>query len=197
MKIEIREMQTRFQTPGEHYRRDVWHSGWNATLKRLESEVAHLGGAHIVIEVTGPKVEVRRDGHLSANSRLDPEVKVSFISDHGPLMYESGEYDSYRANVHAVVLTLERLRLVDGYGCVKSGQQYTGFAALPQKTADSFDPHDVIARAIGVDVAVVYIDVKKAIRTARGRSHPDRNGGDREAFDLVDRAAQMIEGSSA
>jgi len=142
MRVDLRKMteppfwadefQPRIRAP--------FSTGWAATTWKLEHELELLDVALVVIEITGPKIEIRRDGWFSARSVLDPPVVVSFeVPDVGPLQYRSGRYDTAPANVKAVALTLERLRAVERYGCAPSAEQYSGWAALPSTTSTDRD----------------------------------------------------------
>ncbi|WP_182112905.1 hypothetical protein [Actinotalea sp. JY-7876] len=116
---------------------------WSQASDLLERELNHLDATGLVIEVDVREQDLRLDGTLRAQARVEsPAVIVAFDSKHGPLLYRSDQYagaPSYRTkglqapwqhNVYAVALTLEALRAVDRYGAARSGEQYRGYRQI-------------------------------------------------------------------
>jgi hypothetical protein len=91
----------------------------------------------------------------------------------------------WQHNVRAIALTLEALRAVDRYGATETGQQYTGFKALPAGRAmpashmTTQAAYDLLAEIIGPrDVVDGDLEDGVLIKRARAIVHPDRNEGD-------------------
>jgi hypothetical protein len=83
------------------------------------------------------------------------------------------------ANVRAIALALEALRKVDRYGVTKRGEQYAGWKALPS-------PNDAILERGRQIIREHDGDVRRALAA----THPDREGGDEEAFKAVSAARE-------
>jgi hypothetical protein len=122
-------------------------AGWSDTVEILKREVDTLNGARpgwttdaeIVLQVDSDERNMRRDGGIRADARVNSRgVVVSFTSKHGPLRYACdtfeaswwGQMPSWQANVRAIALGLEALRKIDRYGIAGRGEQYTGWAQL-------------------------------------------------------------------
>lgn len=180
---------------------------WTRTLHDLGREVELLDGCDMVIECDVLERHLRNDGQIRADAEpSSPAVVVAFESKHGPMLYRSDRYGDYwsnrpgwQDNVRAVALTLEALRAVARWGAVDTGQQYAGFKALPAGTAmpashmTSDDARLIIGRAAGFDDRTMPLAVSDGtLRRARGAAHPDRNAGDRTAWDQVEQAAKVL-----
>lgn len=191
---------------------------WGSTLEVLDREVSALRGRNVVIEIDVTEKELKLDGTLRANARpASSAVVLAFESKHGPLLYRCDRfyttyYDQgpdWQHNLRAIALTLEALRAVDRYGATETGQQYTGFKALPagrampasHMTADA--ALALIERiAIGDEDASRTLSIerlrtdpallRRAVRDAKGYAHPDRNDGARTLWDQVEQAARVL-----
>ena len=156
----------------------------------LEYEVEKLQGSRVVIEIGGCKI--RKDGWPYAGETPDPAIAVSFASfARGPLRYQCDTYDTWFSNIHAVGLTLERLRAIDRYGTAKRGEQYSGYAALPSGSASTPDPVHTLAGVIGWSDVQVLEDPKGAVQLGQKMTHPDA-GGDADGFREVEAAAKLL-----
>ncbi|MEV1013889.1 MULTISPECIES: hypothetical protein [unclassified Micromonospora] len=180
----------------------AFRAPWSATLDLIARETVLLGARLVVIQVDATEADLRRDGMLRANAKVNfPGVKVSFESKHGPLTYATDEYAHWQANVRAVALSLQALRAVDRYGVSKSGEQYRGWNALPAGSPDGQMTADDAARLLagyadaGVTAERVLSDAevrRTAFRQASRRTHPD-HGGDAEAFARVTAARDLLD----
>lgn len=197
-----------------------FRSSWVETQDQLEREVKMLHGANLVIEVDLRPQDLKLNGEIRANAREaeTPGVIVMFTTKtHGDLVYRC---DTYRAdyafqgphwqhNVRAIAKTLEALRAVDRYGATDTGQQYTGFKALPAGRAMPAShmtrsaAAELLERiAVGDEgnlrvrsVEMILADSELATETwrhARAMVHPDRRGGDRTLWDQVEQAAAVL-----
>lgn len=181
---------------------------WGATLELLDREVGALQGRDVVLEIDVQESDLKLDGTLRANARpSSPAVALAFESKHGPLFYRCdrfyaayyGQGPDWQHNLRAIALTLEALRAVDRYGATETGQQYAGWKALPGGSGaePSHMTHEraiaIIERLSGYDVGLPGGHSEaKAVRLARAAAHPDRNGGLRGDWDLVEQAARVL-----
>lgn len=176
-----------------------WGQLWAQTSSKLLSEAERLDADEVVIELAGD-VQIRRDGLPSARSKVAAPVIVHLIGTvHGDLRWQSDRWSEWVENVHAVALTLERLRLIDRYGCVGSGEQYRGWAALPAEASGgpagfstAEGAAEWLAKVVECPAAMVLREPRVAVRAARARLHPDREAGSHAAFLEVQRAADLL-----
>lgn len=186
---------------------------WSDTINLLKSEVEHLGGTLVIVQIDVTEGDIRRDGMLRANAKTNsPKVKISFDSIYGPLTYATDTYvqlwtgamPGWQANVRAIALGLQALRAVDRYGITKTGEQYRGWTAISDKPADQRDLTVADARLVfadalkGARVAADDIDwatsngVNLAYRQAAKLHHPDVIGGDGSVFRLITKARAVL-----
>lgn len=183
MRYEIRPLGqwTGPRTPHEFRRGGAqFRAAWNSTLELLGRETDQLGAHFVVLQVDVRAGEIRRDGMLRADARVDfPGVRVSFDSHHGPLTYATDTYTSWRANVRAIALALQALRAVDRYGVSKRGEQYRGWAAIeagPGEQMSADQAARLLAAAGGGTPGEILHDPiarRRAHRAAVRKHHPD------------------------
>lgn len=207
-------------------------SPFEATLRETERllgvEVERIGGASVVVELAIAEADLRADGRPYAGADFaHPGVVVSFTSDHGPLTYATDVYHGQRwspsghepavsewqANLRAVALGLQALRAVDRYGITRSGEQYTGWKALPsglalpehaamtreQAAGVFFDLCPAGFRDRGTPGEVLDLDAGELAllyRQAARRHHPDADGGDRRRFEALREAFEVLTGKA-
>lgn len=124
-------------TPRGLRRPSRFDTPWGKTIDLLERELEHLRARNVVIEADCPPSEIRIDGHLRANAKLNgPGVVISFDSAKGPLRFPCDTFTDWQANVRGIALGLEALRAVDRYGVTQHAEQYKGWTALPDKTTE-------------------------------------------------------------
>lgn len=192
-------------------------STWSDTLELLAREIRAINGKQVVIGIDIREQDLRIDGRLRANARpvATHGVEVAFDSKHGPLIYRSDKYlarsyqnrmEPWQHNVRAVALTLQALRAVDRYGAAESGEQYRGYKALPAGTGAVASgmtvtaAAEVLLRAAGTAPHGLRIDKaafspetwQRMIRTAKAEVHPDRNGGERAQWNLLENALDVL-----
>lgn len=113
-------------------RRSGYGAKWSTTERELADECSRLGADEVVIGLALQREQIRLDGWPKSGVDVPDEVIVYVPrSAHGPLRFLSDRWYPWRDNVRAVVLTLQRLRLVTESGVAQSGEQYKGWAALP------------------------------------------------------------------
>lgn len=195
--------------PATARQRSRFDATWTQTLELLGREIDLLGGRDVVIEIDVREQDIKLDGMLRANARTpeQPGVVVAFeTKQHGSMLYRCDRFYApyygqiaWQHNVRAIALTLEALRAVDRYGATETGQQYTGFKALPAGRAmpashmTAEQAYDVLASVLDLrDIADSDIDDATLVRRARAAAHPDRHGGDRTLWDQIEQAAQVL-----
>lgn len=186
---------------------------WTSTLGLLEREVNAVRGRNVVIEVDVPEKALRLDGLLRADARAaSPAVRVAFDSKHGPLLMSADKYRGaggaterkmdadWQHNVRAIALTLEALRAVERHGGADSGQQYTGWKALPSGSGapasgmTTDEAWQIILRATNdySDVPASANARRRVVRAAQAATHPDRHDGNTAQWALVDSAREAL-----
>lgn len=195
-------------------------ASWSKVLADLDREVdltANGGRFHApaVLEVPFPPTRIYRDGtgvHADAAAPRHPGVALSFDIDRvGPVRFATDRYryggsgylPAWKANVRAIVLTLEALRAVDRYGATRHAEQYRGWQALgagdPTPMGSGMTPHeaaDLLAAAGGSLLSPVTLlahkgAVRDAYRAAARTAHPD-NGGDPDEFRRLTEARDLL-----
>ena len=188
--------------PTANQRRSQFKAQLGETYRLLERELCHLGCRRLVIQCNCDRSQIRQDGLLRSDARLNsPGIILSFDSKHGPLCYPCDTFKNWDCNLRAIALGLQALRAVDRYGVTKRAEQYRGWAALPPPnapppaTAPGDDWTDVDAvRFLATIVGpgrVSKIPILEVLREAELATHPDR-GGDPDAFKLVQRSRQLL-----
>jgi hypothetical protein len=201
--------------------RSPFTAKWGDTVDLLEREINFViarGHPEVLIQVDAPEGAMRLDGGLRADARVNFHgVIISFESKHGPLSYSCDKYSAsswarsgdpkWQANVRAIALGLEALRKIERYGIADSGQQYTGWNALPPgrpmpaakmtaEQAAQFIARTSSAIEIQTDAWRILLDDRKVLRAryrdAAFKLHPD-HGGDRAEFDRLQEAAEVLE----
>lgn len=172
----------------ERYSRYWFKATWSETITLLERELHMLRAEQIVIEADFREQDLRIDGLPRQNARRPsfPGVRLAFDSLHGPLIYATDAFTLWEHNVRAIALTLESLRRVDRYGVTGSGEQYTGWRQI-EAAADG---------ELSVDEARELLDFYGGYAHAVKVTHPDRPGGNRDAFERVQRARKVLEVNS-
>lgn len=87
-------------------------------------------------------------------------------------------------------LALEALRKVQRYGVGLSGEQYTGWKALPSGSNGALtkEAAEAFIKANGDNVA----EIGEAYRRAMRNLHPDRNGGEESHFKRLQEAKDVL-----
>jgi hypothetical protein len=180
-------------------------------LNLLERELNHLQATgDVIIQIDMPEGGIRRDGLPYADKKPNsPRVAISFTSKHGPLVYYCDAHHDWRDNVRAIVLGLERLRLVERTGVISRGEQYTGFKALPPGVplgpatmtveeaaavvfSKAVDKRAEKKMATAADLIADPLIYRTIARRAALVLHPDTPGGDRVEWDRFQSAADVL-----
>lgn len=200
------------RTPADRRRsRYAFSAGWASTLELLESELRHLQAREVVLEADFREQDLRLDGMPRSNARqpVDPAVRLSFGSKHGPLVYQCDSVDAWQGNVRSIALGLQALRAVDRYGITRRAEQYRGWRQIgggPAVVPDA--PMDREQAAVNL-VSLAFrdgpvaphvanllagrLDLNAVARRAQRHAHPD-TGGSAELFDAVQRSIAVLRG---
>lgn len=198
----FRPLASPIQRPARGYTTSPFSGSWPDTLDRLEREIKHVRGTDIVIELDTTLDQIRNDGWPYSGAKIaTPGVRVSFTSKHGPLCYTCATYNTWQSNLRAVALTLERLRAIDRYGCVKGGEQYQGWAKLPPgRTPAPSGEWASVEDAMrflstvgdGDTLSLLPEDLPAVYKAAARKAHPDA-GGSTELMARVNAARAYVE----
>ncbi len=189
-------------------RNSPYSVGYNRSLEDLEREVRHLGvKGDVVIQIDIPEEQISSKGLPYADARpRSPCVGVYFNCRHGPLTYYADAFTHWQANVRAIALGLQRLRLVEETGIISRGEQYTGFKALPGgiEVGPATMTVEEAARFISFEATGQTVHANTIVATHEGfdysyritakKLHPDAaGGGDRAKWDQLQAAAAVLE----
>lgn len=185
-------------TPGYRRERGYFSASWRSTLDLLGRELREMHATAKVLQVAIPEDQFRLDGYPRATARqVHPGVIVSFTSrDAGHLSFPCDRFEHWQTNVRAIALAMEALRKVDRYGITRNAEQYQGWKAIGSGTALGGGMTEADALAVITAAADLRADQRatlpELIRAAKGRAHPDRNDGSRDAWDRVEQAALVL-----
>jgi len=178
-------------------KRAPFRAVWSSTRAILQKELAHLQARNVVIQCDADASAFRLDGMLRADAKLrSPRIILSFDSSHGPLSYPCETFDLWQANVRAIALGLNALRMVDRYGVTRRGEQYAGFKSLPGPNCEAGpgmtddDALELLRFYVG-GFLPKYPYLGNAIRKAQRKTHPD-TGGTAEAFKQIQCAVDAL-----
>jgi hypothetical protein len=202
--------------PSTGNRNAPFRAKYAATLDLLESELNELHAKDITIQAFFARQEIRNDGwpYSSAKPRY-PGVIVGFRRHFRQWNSKTSSYRewkeemsfpcdtfcSWEDNIRAIALALEALRKIDRYGVTQAGEQYKGWARLPEAA-----PAEEMTREMAAIYIAGYSAVPKdyilagttqlndAYRKAAGILHPDnQQTGNHEAFVRLQKAKQILE----
>lgn len=180
------------------------------TLDDLGRELRLLEAESVVLQVDIPQGRIRKsDGLPYANAKIgrhDPGVVLTFENDEGVHTYPCDTYREWTENLRAIAKTLKRLRDVARYGVGHGSEQYRGYTALPADVDERIGPDEaarILVSSAGyrsdenfegrVDEALRSEDRAAVyLRRARKRSHPDSVTGNRDSFDRVQTAGDVL-----
>jgi hypothetical protein len=173
--------------PEPAWKRSAFGAPFHVTLHDLSRELRMLEAKNVVLECAFQERDIRVDGLPRADRNPShPGIRIAFDSKHGPLRYETAEYDRWTHNLRAIGLSMNALRAVDRYGVSKRGEQYRGWRAIAMTSSDDSLATPLHAREF---LEQWGGDVKRAIR----ETHPDA-GGDEALFRKVIRARELVGG---
>jgi hypothetical protein len=191
-------------TPPAARRKSPFRVSYPATLELLWRETELLGAHDLVLQADIAERDIRADGLPRANARYGthPGAVVTFGSAHGPLRYAADAFTDWHGNLRAIALALEALRSVDRYGVTGRGEQYTGWRALPPGSSPA-SPFATADEALawmriyygadrGDPLAAAGLTARELHRRLAKMTHPDASCGDREGWDRLVAARQLL-----
>lgn len=193
-------------TPADQRRPARYDASPNKTRDELLRELELLGATDVFIQGAYSDDQIRLDGMPRAGAAPShPGIILTYTTARGTFQLPCDTFQSPEQNLRAIVLTLQRLRLIEETGVKTHGRQYEGFKALPPATADApMSPATAAASltilaGVGEDEAAVAMQILRSreyfnvmYRRAAMRTHPDR-GGRQDLFERLQRAAEAIE----
>ncbi len=210
MNYQFRSLTVWPRAFAQDQRPSQFSSTYSSTLQLLEKELNFIDARHVVIELAVPSDQIRNDGLPRSTARpTHPGVIVSFdlpcyINGKWatrPLNMPCDSFTKWQDNLRAIALTLEALRKINRYGVTQGGEQYKGWAALPEpepKTdlAKVGDAVAFVARHSETGIAPSKLlksaeQTKNAYRAAARRLHPDV-GGNEEDFKNLQTAYETL-----
>lgn len=178
-----------------------------STLELMSHELRQIGADRWVLQIDVMERWINRDGSLHARANpFSPAIRVSFTSQHGPLMYATDRFEQWQTNLRAVAMALESLRRVERFGVGGSGEQYRGFTALSNRPAvmTREQAAEFIAHWAGAEAgeAVAWADkiladpaeARRAYLLAAKIAHPDRTGDDGDTMARLNDARDLLTG---
>lgn len=177
------------QTNSWRRQRDVTVSDGTARVLR---ELSRMGVSRDDV-VISTNVEVRLDGLPYSNRKdpKDPGVAVYWRHRKADKVMAIDLYDTVADNLAAVAATLEAMRAIERHGgAAILDRAFTGFTALPSPETAGAAPWRTV---LGCDDATTLEQVKLAYRRRAAETHPDREGGSTEAFNMVQTAWTMAQ----
>lgn len=137
--------------------------------------------------VVSTNVRTRRDGlpYSDAREPEDSGVAVYFKLDGADYCLACDRWTRVADNIAAVAAHLSALRGIERWGGGDLRQAFAGYTALPGP--ESIDWRSVLDQA----------DPEGSYRRLRSQHHPDRPGGDAEAFQRVQRAYEQFQQEKA
>lgn len=177
---------------------------WDRSLKDLEREIDYLGGEEVVLGLEVPVNKIRlSDGWPKSDANPPPPVVVTFESTHGPLRYQCDRWTDWKSNLRAIVLVMQRQRLVNEAGVGQADQIYRGFQAIGAEsmamTAMTKSTAAGVLIAFGGPMAAGYEETDLGDRAlaeivyklAAAIHHPD-HGGDEDTMRKINVARDVL-----
>lgn len=212
LDLRFQSIETPLPAPKGGRVRAIWKRRDADNYEDLAGELKHLKATSAILLIDLPREKIRMDGWPMVNAAArSPGIRLSFETPAGPMAYTSNRYTTWQGNLRAIVLTLQRLRLVDDYGCAQGGQ-YAGFRALPAgegaRAGDGFRTAEDAAgwmietaglepHCTTVQNVVEYPAIRQEVyRKAARACHPDSGGTD-ELFARLQRAKDLLDSGGA
>lgn len=212
MQLTIRPLEKWPRQETRDRRNDQYKASYDRTLHDLEYEAQRLDvtdGVLIQLDVIESQISIHGALKNGASPRT-LKVKVSMdAGTKGTVFFCCDCFTDWRANLRAIVLGMNHLRMVEKTGIVSAGEQYTGFRALPPGIPMPA-PKMTVEEAVGVVIKLAESPVLlntdqfraklKAIMVGEGGQyvfdnhyraavktfHPDRGGNPTKWQELQD-----------
>lgn len=199
--------------PNHKFKADPFNVFWPRQLDEMEAEIRAIDGRDLIIEACFTSDQIRNDGWPRGGaSAWAPDVRLYVTADVGPLVFPCATYKTWQANLRAISLAMQGLRLMRERGIGMGTEQYRGYAALPASIAAAEWLSTLhAARFLWVTAGWPERDLERAkyertisdmevlrnvYRDAAKAAHPDKHGGSDDLMAKVNRAKAFIEGSA-
>jgi hypothetical protein len=198
-------MVSREYSPGNYYQSRERGATWSKIIGTLERELKKLRASGVIMRLDVRPDQIKIDGGVKSNaSPATSAVMIEFLAEKfSPairLVYKCDVFRDWQSNVYAIAKSLEALRLVDRYEVTDAGQQYVGFkqigatssTTLSAQAAAEILAHESTMTGYAPSILADKALAKDMVRRALAKTHPDRNNGDRTAYDRVDAARSVL-----
>lgn len=180
-----------------------FNSTFTSTLQLLEQELRRLDPKDAqyppsVLQLALQERDFRKSDGMprAGSSPSHPGVILTIEPRNKPVMtLPCDTFQHWHDNLRAIALTLEALRKIERYGVTRNGQQYRGWQAIEAKA----EPNMTVAAAIQVLMEIgelpeptTHDEMARALRSAKGRAHPDRHDGHRTLWDRLEVAEKVL-----
>lgn len=201
MTFNITELQVRPidhwpGTPTADRRNAPFSAPYGVTMNLLNRELRMIGAKSVVLLMALEDRDIRLDGRPRAGATpRHPGVILCFTDRTGPKRFPCDKFRHWEENLRAIALSLEALRKVDRYGVTSQGEQYRGWAALPNPdhVMTRQEAAELVDKLTGVVCPSDRGTIETLLRIAEKKSHPD-TGGSAELFKSVQQARKILLG---
>jgi len=204
LRFRTMTRENRVAKPGHVYKADSFNVAWARQLDELENEIAAIKGRDTVVEACMDAGEIRNDGWPRSNARVwAPDIRLYVTADVGPLVFPCATYRSWQANLRAIGIAMQALRLMRERGIGVGTEQYKGYSALPPGTgagpmvAGEWASRDAALKFLMQVGCIGAGSMEDIYRAAARKAHPDCAGGTNELMAKVNRARTFIEKGTA
>lgn len=194
-----------------------YHGPFRTTPSTAQGKVIYeaekMGATEVYLLAACTAKEINSFGDLRHEAKLaHPGIVVHCemppVGEHArpPRRFCCDRFLRWESNMHAIGLTLERLRLAGIYGVMEEEEQYRGFEALPPGKSE---PAEWRSAELALDFLLGCrgeldmswdredalrdpLKLQEIYRAVANRTHPDK-GGDAKLFEKVNRAKVYIE----
>lgn len=203
MNIRFKPLTTWPRAETSPRKRAPFKSNYTGTLKLLERELVHLGAEDAELQIDMDASQIAIHGWPKANARaVTPRIILTLVANKLPgapvRVFPCDAFLDWEGNLRAIALALHDLRRIDRYGVTTAGEQYAGFKQIGSTstvTVSAVEAASDLAEVSRLPATVILADAKvakEAVRMAIARTHPDRNRGDRTAYDSVEQARSIL-----
>jgi len=181
------------RTPPED--REPYPGGFRVTrsqaFENILDELATWEGVTDVQLDTGAEHQQRNPNKPYASASYDdPGVVTHFTRDGDQMAAACDRWDNPRDNAQDLYHYLHETRMQEQRGTVTAESEYQKLRLPSGEDATAADPPPHVV--LGVDPDAVPSEIASAYRERVKEVHPDREGGDEEAFKRVQRAKEAM-----
>ncbi|MEM6853018.1 MAG: J domain-containing protein [Planctomycetota bacterium] len=193
-------------TPARDRERPRYGAAPTKTRRELLRELELIGAKACFIQAAYRDDQIRLDGLPKAGAKPShPGIILTYTGKDGqPYDLPCDTFRDAEQNLRAIVLTLQRLRLIDETGVKTHGRQYAGFKRLGGPGTAAVEP------AFTVESAAAWLaeqvgfpewsgllvstreDFCRVYRTAAKRLHPDVGGSEAD-FKRLQEAKRVLD----